>query len=410
MIKDVAVVPSKSVYPVQPLVVQLPPIRACTKVSPTLSSDISKSVDGHTATAPLHPPPVPSTRCRKAVSASHVQKEKTATDQGASVQAAAPLAAQTQSALASSVQKNAIPHGSVRASAPDSPHSAVHINELLCFVQNQVNTVKRPVVVKLCIDFYTDEVIEASKLQLYDIVKPSDRLIRRRGDNKAHDNIMDICNIFYSLDVSKQPVFVAQVLSNLPSIRVKDINVNKILMELEEVQSSVKLLHENQVSLADNQVSLAETFHKHYQQSTQKPETSPHAGDYPVTGIDQTVGNQPVSDTEQTLDNQPQASTTAMSGEHAEQLTLSLGGDPLAHDVSGLTDRLDSSQDGQFMTVDYTTCSTSSELAGDICSDASTQNMSFFDRTLDNHSTPLRSPIDLWICQCMPLAPTHGVL
>ena len=65
---------------------------------------------------------------------------------------------------------------------------SIHVDELLCFVQNKVRTSLGDFIVKLCSDFYSDAVVTASKEKLFqdtEDLRPSRmRYIKRIGENK----------------------------------------------------------------------------------------------------------------------------------------------------------------------------------------------------------------------------------
>jgi hypothetical protein len=139
------------------------------------------------------------------------------------------------------------------SSEPSSDHSvtpltgstpAVHVDELLCFVQNHIESDNLDNIVKICVDFYSDEDIEKSKKLLFDIVKPPNRYIKRRAQDKAKDNIVDICTVFYTLDVAEQPTFTAKSLRKLPPLTVHEFGVGKILCEIQALKMAVSTLQE----------------------------------------------------------------------------------------------------------------------------------------------------------------------
>ena len=122
--------------------------------------------------------------------------------------------------------------------------SSIHVDELLCFIQNKIDSDNLDNIVKTCVDFYSDVDIEKSKKTLFDLVKPPNRYIKRRAQNKAKDNIVDICTVFYTLDVCDQPTFVAKALNRLPPMSVHEFGVGKILSEIEALKTAVKKLSE----------------------------------------------------------------------------------------------------------------------------------------------------------------------
>ena len=91
-----------------------------------------------------------------------------------------------------------------------------------------MNVVPFDVLVKLMSDFYTDEVVEASKQVLFETAfsnrnaePPHQYSHKRRGQDKKSKNIPDIISVFLELPPHVTPSYVAKDLSNLPPLNMK---------------------------------------------------------------------------------------------------------------------------------------------------------------------------------------------
>ena len=116
----------------------------------------------------------------------------------------------------------------------------MHVDELLFYVQNKLDTSCMDAVVQVCLDFYSQSDIGNSKNTLHNLVQPPYRLIKRRGANKARENMMDICTLFLTTAPEKQPIFVAKSLTKLPPVTTHEFGVGRILNELDEIKGSIK--------------------------------------------------------------------------------------------------------------------------------------------------------------------------
>jgi hypothetical protein len=104
-------------------------------------------------------------------------------------------------------------------------NNSIHVDELLFFVQNKMETTYMDTIVSLVTEFYSDRDIENSKKMLYNSIQSKERYRKYRGENKAKENVKDICTIFYTTELQIQPYFVAKTLTKLPPITILDIGV-----------------------------------------------------------------------------------------------------------------------------------------------------------------------------------------
>ena len=73
----------------------------------------------------------------------------------------------------------------------------VTTNELLCFISNKMDIMTEDLLVKLCADFYSKNVIEAAKMLLFDLCRSVrvdidlPRQVRRQGPKKNNADLID---------------------------------------------------------------------------------------------------------------------------------------------------------------------------------------------------------------------------
>lgn len=168
------------------------------------------------------------------------------------------------------------------ATSSDSNSDGVVVNELLCFMSNQMDCMAADLLIQLVVDFYDGQVIESAKKTLYDLVaphRPSQRIIQRRGDKKSEKNVEDMLTLLISLEPHVIPCFVARDLANLPPLSEKQFDVAKILKELQSLRLDVRNLKQtgHSTAVAAAAISAApEPIHDHAVQSELNNEDSDH--------------------------------------------------------------------------------------------------------------------------------------
>ena len=101
-------------------------------------------------------------------------------------------------------------------------------------------------------DFYTDEVVEASKQVLFETAfsnrneePPHQYNHKRRGQDKKSKNIQDIISVFLELPPHVTPSYVAKDLSNLPPLNMNCFDVSALVKDIEALKLHVAVLHES---------------------------------------------------------------------------------------------------------------------------------------------------------------------
>ena len=110
------------------------------------------------------------------------------------------------------------------------------VNELLCFVQNQIEAQDRELIVQICSDFYSFDVINAAKSLLFKHVNTRQRCVNRIGNNKSRTSMNDIVTVFLEMELKGRPVFVAQNLFDLPPLGINSMDSVKVLHDIADMK------------------------------------------------------------------------------------------------------------------------------------------------------------------------------
>ena len=123
------------------------------------------------------------------------------------------------------------------------------VNELLCFLSNKVGSMTYDAIMKLCLDFYDEESVTATKHTLLQNVAVSDNDDKKRkriGPNKKINGMKDILNIFLEHTVEDVPLFDANNLKNLPPLSMDNFDMSRIIHDMEAMKMQLKILQEVQ--------------------------------------------------------------------------------------------------------------------------------------------------------------------
>ncbi len=142
-----------------------------------------------------------------------------------------------------------------------SDHAELIVCELLCFIQNKLDTLPTDTIVQLCVNHYKSSEIVAAKRTLSEACKSVKRLKQRKGGKKDELNVSDIIIEMSAmpLDAATRPRFVASDLGNLPPITFNAIDVSVLLKKLESLSDKVEMLHagvESQSTTTQNLVDI----------------------------------------------------------------------------------------------------------------------------------------------------------
>ena len=128
---------------------------------------------------------------------------------------------------------------------------------LLTFVSDKINTLPYDMIVKLLVDFYSDDDIASAKNILYQTAfkdRDAPRLIKRKGKDRCLNNIQDILNIFLEMPPQSVPCYVAKELSRLPPLSINCFDVSSLVKDMESVKLHLLILQESHETLLKAQL------------------------------------------------------------------------------------------------------------------------------------------------------------
>ena len=108
------------------------------------------------------------------------------------------------------------------------------VNELLTFVSDKINTLPYDMIVKLLVDFYSDDDIASAKNIMFQTAfndRDAQRFVKRKGKDRSLNNIQDILNIFVEMPPQSVPCYVAKELSRLPPLSMNCFDVSSLVKE-----------------------------------------------------------------------------------------------------------------------------------------------------------------------------------
>ena len=141
------------------------------------------------------------------------------------------------------------------------------INELLCFIQNKMDSMPRDILVKLCLDFYSEDKVTEAKRIAFELIQPPNlRYRRRRGQNKSREDLNEMVQILLQEQPDRKTVFVANDLSQIPPVSMKNFDILKLVSDIEVVKQSVQMLTNSQ---SDTNTLL----HKHIELQSRNQDT-----------------------------------------------------------------------------------------------------------------------------------------
>ena len=118
------------------------------------------------------------------------------------------------------------------------------INEVLCFIQNEIGILEFDIIVQLCEENFDKATIEKSKEMLFDLChNESDKTVRRgrTGEHKSDRNLQDIYNLLQEKG-ENAPTFCTKNLNILPPVSLKSVDVSSLLHAIIQLQTEIKLL------------------------------------------------------------------------------------------------------------------------------------------------------------------------
>ncbi|KAL0809014.1 hypothetical protein ABMA28_012662 [Loxostege sticticalis] len=128
-------------------------------------------------------------------------------------------------------------------------------NELLAFLQNQLDVMDEISVTQICTSNFTEAEIRSGKALLYESIGMTDRMPSRRKDDKGVKSLQDIIKMLKETDPDDVPTFVAKELRKLPPVTFDHVDVTRLLKDIITLKAS---LAEVQFKLEASQNTISE--------------------------------------------------------------------------------------------------------------------------------------------------------
>ena len=117
----------------------------------------------------------------------------------------------------------------------------LHVNELLCYVQNVVKHTPADIIRAVCVEFYSDEEVQTAKKRLSDALVKEQNQIHKRYTSKTKERWVELI-INLMTERTDIPLFLARDVSRLPTTPLEKVDLNKVFRELSSLRSEVNLL------------------------------------------------------------------------------------------------------------------------------------------------------------------------
>lgn len=140
------------------------------------------------------------------------------------------------------------------------------LNELLAFLQHQLEIMDEASVTQICLANFSEDEIVSARTQLYESLLLTEFELPRRRGNPAERCLQDIITILRDTDRKLLPTFVAKELRKLPPVTFDHVYVTRLLkdittlktsqaalsMKLESSQKIINDLHNEVIDLRNN--------------------------------------------------------------------------------------------------------------------------------------------------------------
>ena len=110
-------------------------------------------------------------------------------------------------------------------------------NEMLCYMYNKIDVIPHDILLKICMDFYSDEEIEEAKSLLYNTCSTTIRQVQRKGNKKREMNINDMISVLHKAE--SMPVYVACDLSRLPPLDFNNIDITSMSQDIKRLKADI---------------------------------------------------------------------------------------------------------------------------------------------------------------------------
>lgn len=144
------------------------------------------------------------------------------------------------------------------------------ISEILCFIQNKIDTMDEVSLIQICKSSFTEEDIKKAKSLLFQAIPNSKKMTVRKNKGKNVRDLEDIIELFKVTDPDVVPIFVVRELQRIPAVSFDHVDVSTLLKNILMLQSEVKFLKENFTTVTQ----VEEICKKYHFQDTQPLEQS----------------------------------------------------------------------------------------------------------------------------------------
>jgi len=189
-------------------------------------------------------------------------------------------------------------------------------SEVLFYVQNNVASVPRDVLITTLCGFYNDEEILKAKNDRFAVASTCDdvssnllpRIRTRRGDGRQRADASDLMELWEILDINKAalPLFVAADQNRIPPITLSDTDMCTMAASMLEVKMQLK-------EMAASQRCLVDTVHK-FQSEWQKTTSTVAMQEFPPLPSVNLAPNYAAT-TAMSVKTQPIASTSVINAD-----------------------------------------------------------------------------------------------
>ena len=114
------------------------------------------------------------------------------------------------------------------------------VNELLCYMQNKIQSETRDDIVQVCEDHDSSEAIVMAKNIFFDTGSIKEVKTTRKGANKNKNNPRDIYQEMLTMDPSNSITFAAANIMDLPPIEDISIQGKQLLKEMDSLRSQIQ--------------------------------------------------------------------------------------------------------------------------------------------------------------------------
>lgn len=126
------------------------------------------------------------------------------------------------------------------------------VNEVLCYVQNKMDTLPTRSIAKLASDYFGCEDIKNAKQVLFELVHVDGlRKKTHRGEKKVYNDVIDMITLLHAAEIVDVPIFLARNIDSLPPMATDSYDMSALLSKIELMQTSIAALTSAQKDIAE---------------------------------------------------------------------------------------------------------------------------------------------------------------